>query len=41
MVVVVMLGQSAIASRYVDCIAGASWSVALSYPIVVRAYRLR
>ena len=41
--VVAMLGQSVTASRYVDCIAGASWSVAmaLSCQIAVRAYRLR
>ena len=38
-----LLGQSVTASRYVDCIAGVSWSVAmaLSYQIAVRAYRLQ
>ena len=38
-----LLRQSVTASRYVDCIAGASWSVAmaLSYQIAVRAYRLQ
>ena len=37
-----LLGQSVTASRYVDCIAGALWSVAtsLSCQIAVRAYRL-
>ena len=41
--VVAMLGQSVTASRYVDCITGASWSVAmaLSCQIAVRAYRLQ
>ena len=38
-----LLGQSVNASRYVDCIAGASWLVAmtLSCEIAVRAYPLR
>ena len=36
-----LLGQSVTASRYVDCIAGASWSVtmALSCQIAVWTYR--
>ena len=36
-----LLGQSVTASRYVDCIAGESWSaaMALSCQIAVRAYR--
>ena len=38
-----LLGQSVTASRYMDCIAGASWSVAmaLSWQIAVRAYHLQ
>ena len=38
-----LLGQSVTVSRYVDCIAGASWSVAMasSCQIAVRAYRLQ
>ena len=38
-----LLGQSITESRYVDCIAGASWSVAmaLSCQIAVQAYRLQ